>query len=90
MAELVASLREVVPNLDGSLECVQGPTAAYNEYGFEAAAITALAMATGAPQLVERTIHRVEVTFDRPHAVVAVARGGAWEGVPLLHCWVTP
>ena len=31
-----------------------------------------------------------DVTFDRPHAVVAVARGGAWEGVPLFHCWVTP
>ncbi|WP_156616803.1 hypothetical protein [Mycobacterium sp. 852014-52144_SCH5372336] len=90
VAELVASLREAVPNLDGSLECVQAATAAYNENGFEAAAVTALAMATGAPQLVERTIHRVEVTFDRPHAVVAVARGGAWEGVPLLHCWVTP
>jgi hypothetical protein len=47
-------------------------------------------MAMGAPQFVQRTIHRVEVTFDRPHAVVAVARGGAWEGVPLFHCWVTP
>ena len=26
--------------------------------------------------------------FDRPHAVVAVARGGAWEGVPVVHAWV--
>ncbi|KUI15387.1 hypothetical protein AU191_06625 [Mycolicibacterium acapulense] len=90
VAELASSLTEAVPGLDGSIECVQGATAAYDEYGFEAAAVTALAMATGAPQLVERTIHRVEVTFDRPHAVVAVARGGAWEGVPLLHSWVTP
>ncbi len=90
LAELAASLRDAVPNLDGPIECVQAAMAAYDENGFEAAAVTAMAMATGAPQFVERTIHRVEVTFDRPHALVAVARGGAWEGVPLLHCWVTP
>jgi hypothetical protein len=30
-------------------------------------------MAAGVPAYVERTISRVEVTFDRPHAVVAVA-----------------
>lgn len=88
--ELAASLRAVAPELDGPHECIQAATAAYDNYGFEAAAVTALAMTTGAPQFVERTIHRVEVTFDRPHAVVAVARGGAWEGAPLLHCWVTP
>lgn len=90
VAELAASLREAVPQLDGPIECVQAATAAYDENGFEAAAVTALVMTAGAPQFVERTIHRVEVTFDRPHAVVAVARGGPWEGVPLFHCWVTP
>lgn len=88
--ELVASLREAVPALEGPVECVQAATTAYNKDGFEAAAVTAMAMAMGAPHFVERTIHRVEVTFDRPHAVAAVARGGAWEGVPLFHCWVTP
>ncbi|OBG23475.1 hypothetical protein A5765_18730 [Mycolicibacterium celeriflavum] len=90
VAELVASLREAVRELDGPIKCVQAATAAYDENGFEAAAVTALVMVTGEPESVERTIHRVEVTFDRPHAVVAVARGGAWEGVPLFHCWVTP
>ncbi len=90
VAELAASLREAAPELKGPTECVQAATAAYDENGFEAAAVTAMAMAMGAPQFVERTIHRVEITFDRPHAVVAVARGGAWEGVPLFHCWVTP
>lgn len=89
VAELIAALIEAVPALEGPIECVQAAQAAYDENGFEAAAVTALVMAMGAPQFVERTIHRVEVTFDRPHAVVAVARGGAWEGVPLLHCWVT-
>lgn len=28
------------------------------------------------------------LSFDRPHAVVALARGGAWEGVPVVHAWV--
>lgn len=90
VAELVASLREVVPGLDGPTDCVQAATAAYDEHGFEAAAVTALVVVSGVPRLVDRSIHRVEVNFDRPHAVVAVARGGAWEGVPLFHCWVTP
>ena len=90
VAELAAALREAAPELNGPIECVQAATAAYDENGFEAAAVTALAMPAGAPPFVERTISRVEVTFDRPHAVVAIARGGAWEGVPLFHCWVTP
>jgi hypothetical protein len=40
--------------------------------------------------LVKRTIRRVELTFDRPHAVIAIARGGPWEGVPVFNAWVTP
>jgi hypothetical protein len=47
-------------------------------------------MALGLPSFVERTIRRIDITFDRPHAVVAIARGGAWESVPLFHAWVTP
>lgn len=90
VAELAASLRQAFPGLDGPIECVQAATAAYDEHGFEAAAVTAIGAMLGEPYFVERTIRRVEVTFDRPHAVVAVARGGAWEGVPLFHCWVTP
>lgn len=90
VAEVVASLREAVPSLTGPMECVQVATAAYDEAGFTAAAITAFPCPTGAPEFVERTIRRVEVTFDRPHAVVAIARGGPWEGVPIFHSWVTP
>jgi hypothetical protein len=37
---------------------------------------------------VPRTARGVDLTFDRPHAVVALARGGAWAGVPLVHAWV--
>jgi len=90
VADVAASLAAVAPELSGPMECVQAATAAYDAEGFEAAAVTAMAIAMGAPQFVERTVNRVDVTFDRPHAVVAVARGGAWEGVPVFHCWVTP
>ncbi len=53
------------------------------------AAVTALGIPTGVPDFVERTFRRVEITFDRPHAVIAIARGGPWEGVPIFSAWVT-
>lgn len=90
VTDLTTSLVTIAPELAGPMKCVQVATAAYDAEGFEAVAVTAVAIATGAPQFVERTVNRVDVTFDRPHAVVAVARGGAWEGVPVFHCWVTP
>ncbi|MDQ6524592.1 hypothetical protein RB608_13320 [Nocardioides sp. LHD-245] len=79
----------LVDGLD--LRCVQAATATYDAEGFRAAAVTALEVrAAGMPAYVERRVRRVVLTFDRPHAVVAVARGDAWEGVPLFHAWVTP
>jgi len=91
VADVVASLTEAVPALGGGLaSCTQTATAAYDENGFTAAAITVLACTTGAPAMVRRTISRVEVTFARPHAVIAIARGGPWEGVPVFNAWVRP
>jgi hypothetical protein len=90
VAELAASLTEAAPELAGPTACVQAATAAYDKYGFTAAAVTAFAMALGLPSFVERTVRRIDVTFEGPHAVVAIARGGAWEGMPLFHAWVTP
>ena len=91
VGEIIESLAEAGPELaDAAFECVQTATARYDESGFTAAAITALAAATGAPEFVERTIRRVDLTFDRPHAVIAIARGGPWEGVPVFNAWVTP
>ena len=88
VAEIVASLGDVVPALAGPFERTQA-AAAYDESGFNAAAVTALGITTGAPQFVERTIRRVEVTFDWPYAVIAIARGGPWEGVAVFNAWVT-
>ncbi|OBG15750.1 hypothetical protein A5765_08350 [Mycolicibacterium celeriflavum] len=90
VTEIAKSLADVAPELGGPTECTQAATAAYDEHGFSAAAVTAFGVALGRPAFVERTVRRVEITFDRPHAVIAIARGGAWEGVPLVNAWVTP
>lgn len=90
VAEVVAAFADLVPELDGSSTCVQSCVAEYDESGFSAAAVTALAMRMSAMMPAERDVTCVEVSFDRPHALVAVARGGTWDGVPLFSCWVTP
>ncbi len=90
VAEAAEALARRVPGLDGGLDCVQAARAEYDEDGFRAAAVTAMALAAGMPEMVGHTFTAVDLRFDRPHAVVAIARGGAWEGVPLVSCWVTP
>lgn len=70
--------------------CVQKAVASYDREGFKAAAVTGMMVraATAAPR--ETKVRQIDLRFDRPHAVVAVARGGAWEGIPLFSSWVTP
>lgn len=83
--------RALLPEIaDPGIECVQSVRGEFDEDGFRAAAITAVAMATGMPDFVETQVERVDLNFSRAHAVVAIARGGAWEGVPLVSAWVTP
>lgn len=83
-----------LPQQDGGIDfiCAQTATAAYDQNGFKAAAVTAMAWMSGSamPEYIERKIRHVQVSFDRPHAVIAIARGGAWDGVPLFEAWVTP
>lgn len=75
---------------DPEVGCLQSVRAEYDQDGFRAAVVTAAFMATGAPQFVEVEMDHVELDLTGPHAVVAIARGGAWEGVPLVSAWVTP
>lgn len=83
--------RALLPEIaDPEVECVQSVRGEFDEDGFRAAAITAVAMLTGMPDFVETQVERVDLNFSRAHAVVAIARGGAWEGVPLVSAWVTP
>jgi hypothetical protein len=62
-----SALQQAVPALTVPVECTQTATAAYVESGFTAAAFTICPMVTVVPQFVERTIRRVELTFDQSH-----------------------
>ena len=87
-----------------AFEAVQVAVAAYGREGFEAAAVTGLAMAGSAmPSGTVRHRHAT-IRFNRPHAVMAVARADAfdleqgrgrravappcWEGMPAFSAWV--
>lgn len=94
VASVANGIAARLPEQDGGIEfsCAQNATASYDQNGFKAAAVTAMAWMAGSakPEYVERKIRHVQVSFDRPHAVIAIARGGAWDGVPLFEAWVAP
>ncbi len=79
------------------LEAKQAAVARYGRVGFEAAAVTSMAIALSAR--VERPgIRRVaELRFGHPYAVVAVtteeSRGdrerGPWHGLPVFSAWIS-
>jgi hypothetical protein len=89
------ALIALMPPGDYRYEAVQSAVASYHREGFEAAAITALAVAASAPALRPR-VRDLEVLFLRPYAVVAVARwrpgggpgGDPWWGVPVFSGWI--
>ncbi|NYI78760.1 hypothetical protein [Nocardioides panzhihuensis] len=88
VAEIARGVMAAVEK-ESEAACVQKAVASYDREGFEAAAVTGMMVrAGGAPR--ETTVRQIDLRFDRPHAVVAVARGGAWEGIPLFSSWVTP
>ncbi|WP_091294643.1 hypothetical protein [Micromonospora halophytica] len=76
---------------DPGVEARQAAMARYGRYGFEAAAVTGMAVLESLPpDGVRRT---AELRFGHPYAVVAVAtdrRGGTgpWHGVPVFSAWV--
>jgi hypothetical protein len=73
---------------DDPWEAQQAAMARYSRTGFEAAAISALAVAAAARLPVA---HReVVLRFGHPFAVVAVTTGGAaaWDGLPVFSAWV--
>jgi hypothetical protein len=82
-------------------EAAQAATARYSSVGFEAAAVTALAIAVSL-HLSRRQRRRIAtVRFAHPFAVVAVAvpdsgdrptadsQTSAWHGVPVFSAWIT-
>ena len=90
VALVAEPIKALLPE-DSDVRCIQSATATYDEEGFSAAAVTAIDfIATGMPDQHLRAVRQVSLTLDRPHAVIAIARGGAWERIPLFQAWVTP
>jgi hypothetical protein len=90
VALVAGPIQALLPE-DSDVRCIQSATATYDEEGFSAAAVTAIDFnATGMPDQHLRTVRQVSLTFDRPHAVIAIAHGGTWDRIPLFQAWVTP
>ena len=72
----------------------QAAMARYSRVGFEAAAVSALAVSMAARPSRPGLIRTAELRFGHPFAVVAVAAGdpsgdpGPWHGLPVFSAWV--
>jgi hypothetical protein len=83
----------------GPVAARQVAIASYSRYGFEAAAVTHLAVLTSAVIFAHQGVERaLRVRFGRPYAVIAsvdLPLGGPsggepdWTGLPLFTAWVT-
>ena len=85
----------------GPWQATQAAMARYSRTGFEAAAVTALAVAVSAPKLKPGIRRTAELRFGHPFAVVAVTTSdrapharhppespGPWHGLPVFSAWV--
>jgi hypothetical protein len=72
----------------------QTAVAAYAKTGFTAAAVTAIGLSPsgGMRSMSEVLVRRIEIRFNRPHAVLALAANddgpSPWRGVPVFSAWV--
>jgi hypothetical protein len=67
----------------------QAAMARYTRVGFEAAAVTAVAVAMAMRVPRPGLIRTAELRFGHPFAVVAVVTGdGPWQGLPVFSAWV--
>jgi hypothetical protein len=71
-------------------EAKQSAMARYGRLGFEAAAVTGFAVAAGMmASLRDGVCREAQLRFAHPYAVVAVATGGTWDGLPVFSAWIT-
>lgn len=64
----------------GEVDAAQAAVAAFDRYGFEAAAVTAMAMMAGSGPPSERGLRRqVDIRFARPFVTVAAVENFSWE-----------
>jgi hypothetical protein len=69
----------------------QSAVARYTRVGFEAAAVTAMAVPLGYVEPRDGVVREATLRFGHPYAVVAVATqrgGGPWHGLPVFSAWV--
>lgn len=97
MPLVVEALAEFVVPEERPVEIAaqQTAVATYAKTGFTAAAVTAIGVSpTGAPprSMSEVLVRRIEIRFNRPHAVLALAAHDdgppAWRGIPVFSAWV--
>ena len=77
------TLRRLIgPRTDDVCDAAQTAVASFTRYGFEAAAVTAMAVRASAARLpIQRTLQRsAALRFDHPYAAVAIAGRPAWSG----------
>lgn len=87
--EVGSTLIDLVNMFPAEVQAAQSAMAEYSDTGFVGAAVTAIqVIVTGIPQYEMRMVRTVKLNYAHPHAVVAVGREGAWDGIPLFHCWV--
>jgi hypothetical protein len=88
-------LGDVLGTGDFDVQAVQSAKARYHRVGFEAAAVTAMALAGSAMLPIEKQSLRVaRLRFAHPYAVVAVATQPSgqvttpWDRLPVFSAWV--
>jgi len=84
----LAAKRGLVPAQD-PWEATQAAMARYSRIGFEAAAVTGMAVMAAA--LVPARHRHAELRFGHPYAVVALVQDdeSPWHGLPVFSAWVT-
>ena len=86
-----AALLLAIPEAEKA-EAAQAAVARFTRTGFEAAAVTGMAVASARIRPATGVTRTATLQFTHPYAVVAAARdsgGGAWSGLPVFSAWVT-
>lgn len=93
LGDAAAGLIALLPPGEWDADAKQVALARYTRTGFEAAAVTGMAMAVSFVASPEVTVRTAQIEFTHPYAVVAVARDSGrsrspWAGLPVFSAWV--
>jgi hypothetical protein len=91
-----AAIARAVELSDWNYDARQAAVARYSAVGFEAAAVTGLAVAVSGRRPTPGTPRRATIRFSHPYAVVAATfkdpyqpSPSAWHGLPVFSAWIT-